>query len=162
MPSAFSPPAVQEVSYSRTVFSNPVTLRTDADEGSSRQTFVWKTDRLGFRTLTDNKEQRVDHQGTTGVFACLHISHHWLLCVILKVVMSTLYFGCVQSPRSQMKFAPFHFYFKHLIKVFVWPGLKCQSYFQYQTSCDSYVKQRLPCLWYLVLPWSFTVPLCWW
>lgn len=50
-----------------------------------------------------------------------------------------------------MKFAPFHFYFKHLIKVFVWPGLKCQSYFQKQTSCDSCVKQRLPCLWYLIL-----------
>lgn len=50
-----------------------------------------------------------------------------------------------------MKFTPFHFYFKHLIKVFVWPGLKCQSYFQNQTSCDSCVEQRLPCLWYLIL-----------
>lgn len=52
-----------------------------------------------------------------------------LFCVILKVITLTLCSGgtSVTTPIPQMRVILLHLNFKHLIKAFVWHGLKIQS-----------------------------------
>ena len=74
----------------------------------------------------DDKEQRLDHQGIVEVFVCLHVSCLFPFVPRTLALLPRLCVMC-NHPRPQIKFLPFHLNFKHLIKAFVWPGLKSQS-----------------------------------
>lgn len=112
-----------------------VFAQMQATNGASRHMFLGREEEfrelcLGkktsrFQPSTWNKEWAQDHQGIVEILVCLNISRPEQLERLSLWLCAQE--GHLQPPWSQMKSLPPHLKFKHLIKAFVWHGIKTQS-----------------------------------